>query len=98
MRHIKLFEEHDTEVVDLEDVDISDAFEKKLVVFNDNHNTFEHVIRTFMKVLGHELEQAEQYAWIIHSKGKCVVKQGPFEELSKFKTALTDAGLKTVIE
>lgn len=102
MKHLKPFKEAITapeiDVEDLEDIDISDLLNKKLIVYNDDHNTFEHVIETFMTVLKHDVEQAEQCAWIIHSKGKCAVKEGSYDELSKYKTALTDAGLKATIE
>lgn len=99
MKHIKPFETSpDVDVIDEEDIDISDAFLKKLVVWNDEVNTFQHVIETFVKVLNHEVDQAEQCAWIIHLKGKCVVKEGSYKELEKYKTALLDAHLKTTIE
>lgn len=98
---IKRFNEdfdNDVEVMDLEDVDISDAFTKKLVCWNDDVNTFDHVIECFVKILKHEVEQAEQCAWIIHTKGKCVVKNGSQSELKKYKDALTDAKLSVTIE
>lgn len=103
MKHIRRFTETvetdpDVDVIEIEDIDIEDAFEKKLVVFNDEVNTFEHVILTFMKVLNHEPEQAEQCAWIIHTKGRCVVKRGSFKDLRKYKTTLEDAHLKCAIE
>ncbi|MCM0060393.1 MAG: ATP-dependent Clp protease adaptor ClpS, partial [Algoriphagus sp.] len=47
-----------------------------LVVFNDDVNTFEHVIQVLMKVCEHTHEQAEQCTLIIHYKGKCAVKKG----------------------
>lgn len=103
MRHIKIFEhfnrpEIDVDVEEWEDVDISDAFAKKLVVYNDDVNTFEHVIETLVKVCNHTVEQAEQCAWIIHTKGKCVVKHGSYDELKKYKDAITDAKIKATIE
>ena len=52
----------------LDEVDVIDL--KDLVVFNDDHNTFDHVITTLVKVCRHSNEQAEQCAWIIHYKGK----------------------------
>lgn len=64
------------------DLDSNVIDECKLIVFNDNKNTFEHVINTLVDVCGHSKEQAEQCAWIIHSKGKYAVKQGDYEKLS----------------
>ncbi len=47
-----------------------------LVVYNDDVNTFDHVISTLVDVCKHEPEQAEQCTLIIHHKGKCVVRSG----------------------
>ena len=49
---------------------------RSLVVFNDEVNSFDHVIRTLIEVCGHELAQAEQCTLLIHHKGKCSVKLG----------------------
>ena len=65
----------------------------KLVIFNDDVNSFQHVISTLMEILNHSAEQAEQCAWIIHSKGRCVVKEGSYDVLTPFCTAITDRGI-----
>ena len=70
----------------------------RLVVYNDDHNTFDWVIQCFMDVLNHTFEQSEQLAMIIHFKGKATVKTAPFEELKPPKDALIDRGLSAVIE
>ncbi len=54
---------------------------KKLVLFNDDVNTFDFVIETLIEVCGHDPHQAENCALIAHFKGKCAVKNGPFEDL-----------------
>jgi ATP-dependent Clp protease adaptor protein ClpS len=51
-----------------------------------------------MEVLKHHLHQAEQCAMIIHTKGKCSVKEGGHDGLKPFRDALTERGLKAVIE
>ena len=73
-------------------------YTNKLIVLNDDVNTFDHVIITLMKICQHSAEQAEQCAVIIHTKGKCSVKEGSFEELVPLKTAITDAGLWAKID
>ncbi len=80
-------------VEDAEDVDISELFEKKLTVFNDDVNSFEHVILTFRTILRHSAQQAEQCAQIIHNNGKCVVKEGSFEDLKPFRDAICERGI-----
>jgi ATP-dependent Clp protease adaptor protein ClpS len=66
---------------------------RELVVFNDDVNTFDHVIKTLVRVCRHTPEQAEQCAWIIHHKGKCTVKSGTYPELKPLREAITDAGI-----
>jgi ATP-dependent Clp protease adaptor protein ClpS len=69
----------------------------KLVVFNDDYNTFDHVIETLMKVCGHSPEQAEQCTFIIHFKGKCTVKTGEWENLAKMRDQICDAGISAEV-
>lgn len=66
---------------------------KKLVIFNDDVNTFDHVINILVKVCKHSVEQAEQCAIIIHYKGQCPVKAGTFEILKPMKEAICEAGI-----
>lgn len=86
---------HEEEVELLEEINSSDEYE--LVVFNDDVNTFEHVINTLIKVCRHPPEQAEQCTWIIHFKGKCTVKIGTFEELKPMREAICDHGISAEI-
>ena len=70
----------------------------RLILHNDDYNTFDHVINCLMKVCGHELEQASQCAHIVHFNGKCDVKYGDFEKLSFMKEKLVNAGLCATLE
>ncbi|MDA0193547.1 MAG: ATP-dependent Clp protease adaptor ClpS [Bacteroidetes bacterium] len=81
-----------TEVID----DIDDG--RSLIVHNDDFNTFEHVIKTLIKVCGHEPHQAEQCTYIIHYSGKCAVKTGSFEILKPMREGIADAGIKATIK
>ncbi|MDQ2658245.1 MAG: ATP-dependent Clp protease adaptor ClpS [Bacteroidota bacterium] len=78
-------------------VDVMEAVETTdlmdLVVFNDDVNTFDHVITTLIRVCQHTPEQAEQCAFLIHHKGKCAVKSGAFEYLRPFREAICEAGI-----
>lgn len=69
----------------------------EIVLFNDDVNTFDHVIDTLIRVCRHTAEQAEQCAIIVHYKGKCTVKTGTFEELKPQCTQLLEAGLSAEI-
>mgnify|MGYP006096654087 FL=1 len=71
---------------------------KDLIVYNDDYNTFDHVIDSLVKVCKHEFIQAEQCTWLIHYKGKCQVKRGEYEKLEPLCTALLDRGISAEIE
>ena len=65
----------------------------EIVLYNDDVNTFDHVIETLMRVCEHTAEQAEQCALLVHYTGKCTVKTGELTELIPQCSALLEAGL-----
>ena len=67
--------------------------DNEIVVYNDDVNTFDHVIDTLMRVCKHDELQAEQCAILVHYKGKCTVKTGSLDELKPQCSALLEAGL-----
>lgn len=69
----------------------------EIVLYNDDVNTFDHVIETLMRVCRHTAEQAEQCSIIVHYKGKCTVKTGELSELKPQCTQLLEAGLNAEI-
>ena len=69
-----------------------------LVLYNDDFNTFDHVINCLIRICEHDLIQAEQCAWLVHSRGKCQVKSGKLSDLRKRLRALTQNGLSAQIE
>jgi ATP-dependent Clp protease adaptor protein ClpS len=79
----------------LEVVESTDLMD--LVVFNDDVNTFEHVIQTLIKVCKHTPEQAEQCTLIIHYKGKCSVKNGSYDFLKPLRDAICEVGIDAKI-
>jgi len=77
---------------------ITETADFQLVLYNDDHNTFEHVINCLVEYCKHDVYQAEQCAWIVHTKGKCAVKSGEYALLEPLCTALLDKGLSAQIE
>ncbi|NJB72557.1 ATP-dependent Clp protease adaptor protein ClpS [Saonia flava] len=69
----------------------------EIVLFNDDVNTFDHVIETLMSVCDHTPEQAEQCSLIVHHNGKCTVKTGIYKELEPRCSKLLEAGLSAEI-
>jgi ATP-dependent Clp protease adaptor protein ClpS len=83
---------HEEELVDvLEATELTEVVD--LVVFNDDVNTFDHVIDTLIRVCKHSAEQAEQCTLLIHFKGKCAVKTGTFDFLRPMREAICEAGI-----
>lgn len=87
----------DEELLELEELAVDTEQESAIIVFNDEVNTFDHVIRTLIEICEHSAEQAEQCTWIIHYKGKCSVKHGTFEELVPMRNAICDRGISAEI-
>ena len=61
---------------------------RKLILYNDDVNTFDHVIECLVSICDHEVIQAEQCAHLVHHKGKCIVKVGSIEKLKPLSEAL----------
>lgn len=70
----------------------------QLIVWNDEVNTFEHVIEALIDICEHSPEQAEQCAMIIHTKGKYAVKNGDYNDLKPLCEAITDRGIGATVE
>lgn len=83
--------------LELIDEEVIALDERSLIVFNDDVNTFDHVINTLVDVCDHTPEQAEQCTLIIHYKGKCVVKEGSFEKLKPMRDAICDRGISAEV-
>jgi ATP-dependent Clp protease adaptor protein ClpS len=81
-----------TEIAVLEDQELA------IVLYNDDVNTFDHVIHCLVTICGLESLAAEQCAYIVHYGGKCAVKHGTYEDLEPKCTALLENGLSAEIE
>ncbi len=88
------YDQKEDQLVD--EVEVIDKSE--LIVYNDDFNTFDWVIKCFMEVCNHTFTQSEQLSLIVHFKGQATVKTGPYPELKPLKDALVDRGLSAVIE
>lgn len=86
--------------LELPELDLDELLSESnsLVVFNDEVNTFDHVINTLIKVCKHTTEQAEQCTFLIHYKGKCAVKMGDASELKPMASAICEAGIDARIQ
>jgi len=71
--------------------------QNEIVLYNDEVNTFDHVIETLIHACDHTAEQAEQCSLIVHYKGKCTVKTGLYDDLKPRCSVLLKAGLSAEI-
>jgi len=65
----------------------------EIILFNDEVNSFDHVINMLIKVCDHSELQAEQCSIIVHNNGKCAVKTGDYSDLKPRCSRLLKAGL-----
>ena len=81
-----------------EEIEVGSGEPADLIVYNDDHNTFDWVMKSFEEILGHSSQQSDQLAMLIHFKGKATVKSAAMAELRPKREALVDRGLSAVIE
>jgi ATP-dependent Clp protease adaptor protein ClpS len=66
----------------------------RVIVRNDNHNTFDHVARTLARVIpGVSVESGHRIAEQIHNSGQAIVWTGPREPAEHYWEQLDSAGL-----
>ncbi|TDS16014.1 ATP-dependent Clp protease adaptor ClpS [Sphingobacterium paludis] len=86
------------ETFTLEEILAAVKTSNRLVLWNDEINTFEHVIECLIKHLQYTEPQAEQIAWKVHNEGKCVVLEGSFTEMEVYRKILKSEGLTVSVE
>ena len=70
----------------------------RLILWNDEINTFDHVIQCLMKYLDYNEPQSEAIAWTVHNEGKCSILEGSFTEVEVYRKILKQEGLTVSIE
>ena len=88
----------DTKELVLEDLDIGAGDQAELIIFNDEVNTFDWVIKSLVEVCSHSFEQAEQLALIAHFKGKATVKTDDWSVVKPMKDSLVERGLSAEVK
>lgn len=66
-----------------------------LILYNDEVNTFEHVIKSLVEICGHDPVQAEQCAMLVHLKGSCEIKTGLPATIVRMSRSLNLKGLNS---
>ena len=70
----------------------------KLMLHNDEVNTFDYVMEALVEICEHSHIQAEQCAVITHYRGSCEVRTGPFREMKELRYKLISKGLKASVD
>jgi ATP-dependent Clp protease adaptor protein ClpS len=66
----------------------------KVIVRNDDHNTFDHVARTLARVIpGVNVQRGHEIANVIHTSGRAIVYSGQQEPAEHYWEQLKSAGL-----
>jgi ATP-dependent Clp protease adaptor protein ClpS len=66
----------------------------RVIVLNDNHNTFDHVAKTLARVIpGVSVDGGYRIADQIHNSGRAIVWSGDREAAELYWEQLNDAGL-----
>jgi ATP-dependent Clp protease adaptor protein ClpS len=70
----------------------------RLILWNDEVNSFDHVIYCLMKYLDYSESQSEKIAWKVHNEGKCAILEGSFTEMEVYRKILQQEGLTVSVE
>jgi ATP-dependent Clp protease adaptor protein ClpS len=85
------------EILEPTDIDVStEGF--TLVLFNDNHHSFDEVIEQIMKAIGCGYGKAEAITMEAHTKGKANVVSGDLDKCLQAQKVLEEINLRTSIE
>ena len=79
-------------------LDLSFMKDSKLVLYNDNHNSFDNVITALIVYCGVSATKAAEIAMKVHNEGKAVAKYGPRDKLEPIADILGQLDLTCEIE
>jgi ATP-dependent Clp protease adaptor protein ClpS len=78
------------------DAQLEDFYQ--VVLFNDDHNTFDHVIRSLMRVFGHAETLAAKLALEAHARGKTIAEVEGETPARLHRDQLQSFGLTATVE
>lgn len=86
------------ETFTLEEILAATKHSHRLILWNDEVNSFDHVIHCLIKYLDYTEHQAEQIAWKVHNEGKCAILEGSYTEVEVYRKILKGEGLTVSVE
>jgi ATP-dependent Clp protease adaptor protein ClpS len=81
----------------LEEEQTTIGLASKVVLFNDDWHTFDEVITQLIKATKCSFDEAKNYAFEVHVKGKSIVFSGTLNDCLKVTSILEEIALNTQI-
>ncbi len=73
------------------------GLESRLILYNDDYNSFDFVIESLQEVCDLDIQQAEQITLLAHFKGKATCKKGQREVLEPMCAKLDNKGIDSEV-
>lgn len=83
---------------EVSETDINNTNKYKLIILNDDINTFEHVIMCLMNICDIDMEAAAGVAITVHLTGSCVAKTGDEDTIQAMCMGLCIEGINAKVE
>ena len=77
---------------------MEESLTHKIILHNDDKNTFAYVMACLIRFCEHHPTQAEQCALLAHEMGKCTIKSGEFLEMLELSETLRNLDVITSVE
>jgi ATP-dependent Clp protease adaptor protein ClpS len=90
----------DPPTIPLDDLDTIFALDDlwAVIVWNDDVNTFQHVIKALIEILHHTVERAEALTAQVHNTGKAMVAARPKDEAFAAVQAFHRRGIQATMD
>jgi ATP-dependent Clp protease adaptor protein ClpS len=89
---------HELETIEDVKLDLSFMEDSKLILFNDDHNSFDKVIMALIVYCQISSAKAAEIAMKVHNDGKAVAKYGPRKDLEVIAGIFGELDLTCEIE
>ena len=70
----------------------------KIVIYNDDVNSYDYITACLIRMCKHDPIQAEQCAVVAHNIGKCSVKSGNYLDMYDLKSTFDDLDINCELE
>src|SRR5438270_8012500 len=77
--------------------DVLEGLLSRVILYNDDHHTFDEVITQVCRAVGCSEFDAEAVAWEVHTRGQALVFEGEMFECLKVSSVLEEIALHTQV-